>query len=111
MQADAEQIDTKPRKTRRYIANYSEVHDATVTDDPAPARVKNDRVPKNDQQSAIFFRVPAPKAAPGLISPDAPKNGAGKTEKRSEADDGINHFRKCLAELDLAATFGDLPSH
>src|SRR5262245_58275306 len=111
MQADAEQIHSKPRKTRRYVANYGEVHDAAVTDDPAPARMKNDGVPKNDKESAIFFWVPPPKTAPGLIGPDATKNGAGETEESGKTNDAINHFRKCFAELDLTATFRDLPFH
>ena len=36
----------------------------------APARVKDDCAPKDNEKSAIFLRIPAPKSAPGLIGPN-----------------------------------------
>src|SRR5262245_38417509 len=70
--------------------------------------MENDRIPENDKQRAIFFRIPTPKSAPGLIGPDPAEYRACETEEGSETDDAIDHFRKRFANLDLASSVCDL---
>ena len=62
-------------------------------------------------QRPIFFRIPTPETAPGLIGPDAAEDCAGEAEERGEADDGVNHFGKGFAEFDLATAFCDCCFH
>ncbi len=47
---------------------------ASVCESPAlheatPAGVEDERVPEHDHEGAVFFRVPAPEAAPGIVGP------------------------------------------
>src|SRR5664280_3358582 len=103
MQADAEHVHAEPGKACHDIAEHGEIHYAAVADQPAPARVQDDGIPKHDQQSAVFLGIPAPETSPGLVGPDAAQDGADEAEERGKADDAINHFRQRLADGDWSA--------
>src|SRR5256885_143650 len=107
MEADAKHVHAKPGETRDDVAEDGKIHNAALANDSAPARVKNDGVPEDDEKRAVFFRVPTPKAAPGLIGPDAAQDGAGKAEERGETNDAIDHFGKGFPDFDLATAFCD----
>jgi len=66
---------------------------ASLLDHAAPARsaAAPRRIPDDDQQGAVFLRVPAPEAAPGYIRPKAAEDRSGETQQRGEADDAIGH--------------------
>ena len=53
--------------------------------------MQDHRVPQDDDERAIFLRVPAPEASPRLVRPDAAEHRADKAEERGEADDAIDH--------------------
>ena len=65
----------------------------------APARVQNDRAPKDDQDRAVFFRVPAPETAPRLIGPDAAEHGADEAEERGKTNHAVGHARERIGRL------------
>src|SRR6267142_4921391 len=111
MQTNAQQIDAEPGEAGDDVAHDSQIHDAAVADDSTPTRVENDCVPKNDEERAIFFRVPTPKAAPGLIGPDTAEDGASETEECCETDNAVNHLGEGLADFDLATTLHNLFFH
>src|SRR5260370_937630 len=92
MQTNAQQIDAEPGEAGDDVADDRQIHDAAVADDSTPTRVENDCVPRNDEERAIFFRVPTPKAAPGLIGPDTAEDGASETEECCETDSAVNHL-------------------
>src|SRR5438309_228103 len=71
VQADFEHVHTKPGPARDNVADDGAVDQATLTDHPAPAQVQDERVPKHDDERAVFLRVPTPEAAPRLVRPDA----------------------------------------
>src|SRR6059058_94754 len=97
MQADFEHVHTEPRPARDDVANDGAVDQATLADHPAPAQVQDERVPKHDDERAVFLRVPAPEPAPRLIRPDATQHRADKAEQRGEANDAIDHPRQTFA--------------
>ena len=59
--------------------------------------MQDERVPKHDDECAVFLRVPAPEPAPRLIRPDATQHRADKAEQRGEANDAIDHPRQTFA--------------
>ena len=58
---------------------------------------RNESVPEDDENSAVFLGVPTPEAASGLIGPDAAMNGADEAEEEGEADDAIYHGGEALS--------------
>src|SRR4029077_9309018 len=84
---------SKPGETRHHIAEDRHDHESALANKSAPACMQNDGAPENDQDGAIFFRVPTPKSAPRLIGPDPAEDGAHETEQRGKADDAIGHLR------------------
>src|SRR6187455_1457622 len=91
MQADAEHVRAEPAPARHDVANDREAHEAALLHQPAPAGVEDERVPNHDDERAIFLRIPAPEAAPGLVGPNAAEYGAHEAEQRGEADDAVDH--------------------
>src|SRR5438270_300880 len=55
------------------------------------AGMKYKRVPKDNHQSAVLFRIPSPESPPGLIRPDPPQNRSHKTEKETKTNHAIDH--------------------
>ena len=103
VQADTQHVDAKPGETGDDIAKYREIDEAAVADETAPAGVQDQGVPQDDQQRAVFFRVPAPESAPGLVGPDAAQDGADEAKQRGKANDAIHHFGQSLAKLGTSA--------
>src|SRR5450432_1240954 len=97
MQADAEHVHAEPRPARDDIAADGATDQAALANHPAPAQMQNQRIPQNDDERAIFLRVPTPETSPRLVRPDAAEHRADKTEQRREADDAINHPRERFA--------------
>jgi len=93
MEPDAEHVHSEPRETRHHIAEDRHDHESALANKSAPACMQNDSAPENDQDGAIFFRVPTPEPAPRLIGPDPAEDGAHETEERGKADDAIGHPR------------------
>ena len=58
VQADAEHVHAEPRPARDDVADDGEVHEAAFAHEAAPARVQDGGVPENDEQRAVFLRVP-----------------------------------------------------
>src|SRR5262245_28283225 len=71
MEHDAEHVDAEPGEARDDIAEDRQVHDSAVASDAAPTDMQNNGIPNHNQQGAVFFRVPAPESAPGLVGPNA----------------------------------------
>ena len=82
VEADAEHVHAEPRPARDDVAEDSAVHEAAFADESAPAQVQDEGVPQNDDERAVFLRVPTPEAAPRLICPDAAEHGADEAEQR-----------------------------
>src|SRR6266568_1574435 len=99
MQADTKHVDTEPREAGHNIAEKRHDHQAALPNESAPARVQNDCTPEDDQHRPVFFRVPSPETSPGLVGPDPAKDGADKTEQRSEANDAVGHARQRIGSL------------
>src|SRR5438477_3085700 len=107
VQADTEHVDAKPGEAGHDISEDGQIDQAALAHDSAPARVENQSIPQNNQQGAVFFRVPAPKAAPGLIGPDTPKDSSNKAEKGGKTDNCIDHLGQGFAKRSLANRFGE----
>src|SRR6185312_13710108 len=99
VQADAQHVHAEPRPARDDVAEDGAIDEPALANDSTPAQVKNQRVPKNDDQRAVFLRVPAPEATPGLVCPDAAQNRAHETEQRGEANDAVDHFSQARTKL------------
>ena len=67
--------------------------------EPAPARMQNDRAPKDDEQRAVFLRVPAPETSPRLIRPDAAEHRADEAEERGKTNDAVSHAGERIGSL------------
>src|SRR5689334_13050734 len=74
VQPDPQHVHTEPGEAGDDVPKHSQVHDTAISDQPAPASMENDRIPKDDEQSSVFLRVPAPKTSPGLIRPNPAKH-------------------------------------
>ena len=94
MQADAEHVHAEPREAGDDVAENRHDHEPALTNEPAPARVQNDRAPQHDQHGAVFFRIPTPETSPGLVGPDAAEHRADKAKQRGETNDAIGHARE-----------------
>src|SRR5206468_3879052 len=66
MQADAEHVDAEPGPRGHDVPEDDHVHEAALAHEAAPASVEHDRIPEDDDERAVFLRVPAPEAAPRL---------------------------------------------
>src|SRR5579872_3896009 len=100
MQTYVEHVNAEPREAGDDIAKNRQVHDSPIPNEPAPARVQNQRVPQNDEQGAVLFGIPAPKSSPRLVGPNSAEDSPHKTEQCGEADDAVHHFGKRFAKLD-----------
>ena len=96
MQADAEHVDAEPGEARDDVSEDRHDHQSALANESAPARVQNDRAPK-DSTGAFSFRVPTPETSPRLIGPNAAEHGADKTEERGETNDAISHARERIS--------------
>src|SRR4030095_14159419 len=99
MHAHAEHVHAEPRETGHDIAEERHYHQAALPDESTPARMQSDCAPKHDQHRAILFRVPAPEAHPGLISPDTAENCADETEERCKAQHSVSHAGERIRSL------------
>lgn len=97
VEADAEHVDAEPGEGGDDVAEDGHDHEPAAGYHFSPPDVKDQGIPENDHQGAVFLRVPAPKAAPALVRPDAAQHGSQKTEKRAETDDAIHHARQILS--------------
>ena len=98
MQADAEHVDPEPGPARDDVAEDCQHHKTALPDQAAPACVEDDGVPEDDQERAVFLRVPTPEATPRLIGPDTAEDGADEAEKRGEADNAVDHATERAAQ-------------
>src|SRR5678816_4736133 len=105
MQADAEHVHAEPGECRDDISEDRQVHQSPFPNHSAPTRMEDECVPDDDNEGAIFFRVPTPKTAPGLIGPDATKDRAYKAKQGGEADNRIAHFRERFSDILLRCRF------
>src|SRR3954452_19944861 len=71
VEADAKLIDAEERPAGDDVSADGEDGQAAVGDQLVPAGVQDERVPEDDDQGAVFFRIPAPEAAPGIVGPKA----------------------------------------
>src|SRR6187401_3076678 len=94
MQSDSKHVNAKPGEARHDIAKDGHDHQASWSNVSAPARVKDERAPEHDEDSAIFLRIPSPESAPRLISPNAAEDRADETKEGSETDHAISHTRE-----------------
>src|ERR1044071_2909380 len=108
MEADTEHVDAEPGETGHDVAKDGEVNEAAVADQTTPSRMENQSVPDDDHQGAIFLRVPSPEAAPGLVGPDTPEDGADEAKQSGETNDAINHFGKSFAKFEPGAGTGGI---
>ena len=99
MQADAEHVHAEPGEAGDDVAEDRHDHQTALANESAPARVQNDCAPEDDQDRAVFFRVPTPEPAPRLIGPDSAEHGADKTEQRRETNDAVSHARERIGGL------------
>ena len=97
MKPDAEHVDTEPRPAGDDVAKDGHHHQSPMFDQAAPAGVEDDSIPEHDEERAVFLRIPAPKAAPGLICPDAAENRSDEAEQRRETNDAVNHCARARA--------------
>ena len=93
MQANSQFVDTKPGPNHRNVTRGGQHRKSSFPDHAPPARVQNQRIPNDNDERTIFFRVPAPKSAPGVISPEASQHGSHKTEEDCKADDSVDDPR------------------
>src|SRR6516164_8224438 len=94
MQTHTEHVDTKPRQTGHHVSEYRHEGCFAVSRVTPPPCVQNNRIPQNYKKCSIFFRVPAPETAPGLIRPNATQDRCNKTAQCCEADDAVHHSAK-----------------
>src|ERR1041385_393321 len=94
MQSNAEHVHAPPGEAGDDVAEDGHDHETARANKSAPARVKNDRAPKDDENGAVFLRVPSPETAPRLVRPNAAEDGADETEERGETNDAISHARE-----------------
>src|SRR3954469_3724304 len=97
MEADAEHVGAEPGPAGDDVAADGEGGEASFADQAGPAGVEDQGVPEDDQDRAVFFWIPAPESAPGLVGPDAAENGADEGEENGEADDAVDHSAKLAA--------------
>ena len=64
VQSDAEHVHAKPGPARDDIAENRHHHQAALPNESAPAGVEDDGIPENDEERAVFLRIPAPETAP-----------------------------------------------
>ena len=102
MQADAEHVHAEPREARDDVAKDRHDHETALPNEPAPARVQNNRAPKNNQHGAVFLRVPTPETSPGLVGPNSAKHRADKAEEGGETNDAIGHARERIGRFFLS---------
>src|SRR5690242_3352445 len=105
MEADPEHVYTKPGEAGDDVAEHGQVHQSAFSHQAAPAGVQDGCVPEDDEERAVFFRVPTPEAAPGLVGPNSSEDGSREAEQGGEADNAVNHFGQGLANLKLAGRF------
>ena len=91
VEADPELIRAKPAPRSDDVAANREEGEAAGADPAIPAGVEGRRVPEHDHQRAVFFRIPAPKAAPTVIGPQAAKHRADEAEEEGKAHHAIRH--------------------
>ena len=91
VESDSEEIGAEPGPGGDDVAEDGECHDSAFLDDAAPAGVEGDGAHDNDHEGAVFFGIPAPKAAPALVGPDAAEDSADETEEGGETGDAVNH--------------------
>ena len=99
VQADAELVDAEPRPGGDDVAADGERRQAAAFHEAAPAGVQHERVPEHDHQRAVFLRVPAPEAAPGVVGPQAAEHGADEAEEDREAERAVEHAQDLLASV------------
>ena len=91
VKADAEHVDAEPGEAGDDVAKDGHEHEAAFADDAAPACMEDGGVPDDDHEGAVFLGIPAPESPPGLIGPDAAKDGADEAEECGKADDAVDH--------------------
>jgi len=91
VEADAELIGAKPAPGRDDVAADGKQGEAAGTEPAVPPRVKGGGVPEHDHQGTVLLRVPAPEAAPAVVSPETAEHRANKAEEEREADDTVGH--------------------
>src|SRR5438067_6874288 len=99
MKTDAEHVHAEPRETGDDIAEERHDHQTALSDESTPARMQNDCAPEDDEHRAVFLRVPAPEAAPGLIGPNPAEHCADKAEQCGETNDAVRHPRERIGRL------------
>ena len=104
MQADAEHVDAEPGEAGDDVAEDRHDHETALANESAPARVQNDRAPEHDEHGAVFLRIPAPEAAPGLVGPDAAEHGADEAEERGETNDAVGHAGERIGRFFCSAS-------
>ena len=97
VQADAELVDAEARPGGDDVAGDGEHRQAAALHQSAPAGVEHERVPEHDHQRAVFLRVPAPEAAPGVVGPQAAEHRADEAEEDREAERAVDHAQHLLA--------------
>ncbi len=91
MEADAEEVGAEPRPAGDDVAADGEEVETAFLDHAAPAHVEDEGIPEDDDEGAIFLRVPTPEAAPGLVGPDAAEDGPDEGGEGGEAEDAVDH--------------------
>jgi len=86
MEADIQEIDAEPREGDDDVeegeGRVERVGGELVSD----FAVMGPDEPENDEEGSVFFGVPTPETAPGLVGPDTAEDGADGGEE--EGDDG-----------------------
>ena len=99
MQADAELVDAEVRPGGDDVAGDGQRREAAALHQAAPAGVEHQCVPEHDHEGAVFFRVPAPEAAPGIVGPEAAEHRADEAEEDREAERAVEHSQQLVASL------------
>ena len=89
VQADAVLVDAEVRPGGDDVAGDGEHREATAFHEAAPAGVQHEGVPEHDHERAVFLRIPAPEAAPGVVGPETAQHGADEAEEDGEAERAV----------------------
>ena len=91
VQADAELVGAKPTPGGDDVAPDGKQRKPAGAQPAIPPGVERGRVPEHDHQGAVLLWIPAPEAAPAVVSPEAAEHRADEAEEEGEADHAIRH--------------------
>ena len=73
--------------------------------------MQDQRVPEHNDQRPVFFGVPAPEAAPGVVRPETTQHGADEAEEDRKADRAVDHPRQIATHRGRKGKAADPAQH